>query len=120
MSEDITPEEAAAKIYKYAAQLAIDGRTFADIQADLIEKGIDKESAVAITDDIKKQIQKGAVKRGRRNILLGSIFFLGGLIVTIWTFSSALLYGGSYYIAWGAVLFGGMQLARGIFQVFDM
>jgi hypothetical protein len=120
MSKEITPEEAMQKIYSHAAQMAVSGRTYSDIQADLIEKGIDKESAVLITDDIKTQIRKNTIKKGRRNLLFGSIWFFGGLVVTIWTFSSALLYGGTYYVAWGAVLLGGIQMARGIFQIFDM
>jgi hypothetical protein len=54
---------------------------------------------------------------GRRNILVGALWFFGGLIVTIATYSAATSGGSSNIIAWGAVLFGAIQLIQGIIQV---
>ena len=47
------------------------------------------------------------------NTLTGALFFFGGLIVTFWSYADA-SGGGSYVFAWGAILFGGFQLFRGL------
>jgi hypothetical protein len=52
---------------------------------------------------------------GIRNILFGAFWFFGGIIATIYSYSSALS-GGTYIIAWGAIIFGGIQLLRGLSQ----
>lgn len=51
-----------------------------------------------------------------RNIIVGGLFFVGGIIVTAVTYTSA-SEGGSYVVAWGAIIFGGIQMVRGFFQL---
>ncbi len=48
-----------------------------------------------------------------KNMLIGGLWCGGGLIVTIATYSAA-SGGGSYVVAWGAILFGGIQFMRGL------
>ncbi|MBI3737832.1 MAG: hypothetical protein HY258_02170 [Chloroflexi bacterium] len=62
-------------------------------------------------------IQKPIVTRqtGLRNMLIGGAFFVVGTIVTIGTYSSASS-GGTYYICWGAIIFGAIQFLQGLFQ----
>jgi hypothetical protein len=52
---------------------------------------------------------------GRRNMLMGALWFFGGLIVTIVTLAAA-SGGGTYIIAWGAIVFGAIQFFRGYAQ----
>ncbi len=47
-----------------------------------------------------------------RDIVVGGIFFLGGSGVTIATYLLA-SGGGTYVIAWGAIIFGLFQMVRG-------
>jgi len=49
----------------------------------------------------------------KRNIVVGGLWCLGGIVVTAATYSS----GGRYVVAWGAILFGGIQLIRGLLQL---
>ena len=44
----------------------------------------------------------------------GAIWFAGGCLVTAATYLAAGDGGGRFFIAWGAVLFGGVQLVRGL------
>lgn len=46
--------------------------------------------------------------------LRGGLWFAGGCLVTAVTYASAGDAGGKFFIAWGAVLFGGIQLLRGL------
>lgn len=49
---------------------------------------------------------------GKSEAIVGALFFFGGLAITIVTFSAA-EDGGSYVVAWGAILFGFIQMIRG-------
>src|SRR5258705_8440026 len=50
-----------------------------------------------------------------KRILYGALWCAGGVLVTIITYISALERGGgTYIIAWGAILFGAFQLLRGL------
>lgn len=50
---------------------------------------------------------------GRANALIGALFFFGGIIVTIVTYTAA-EGGGTYVVAWGAIIFGAIQMFRGL------
>jgi hypothetical protein len=56
-------------------------------------------------------------ERGRRDLLIGGLFLGGGLAVTLLTYEPASREGGTYYVAYGAILFGALQFMRGIFRV---
>jgi hypothetical protein len=48
-----------------------------------------------------------------RNVIIGGIICIVGIVITVGTYSAA-ADGGSYTIAWGAILFGGIQFFRGL------
>jgi len=52
----------------------------------------------------------------RRNMIVGGFWLFGGLAVTVAALSAAASSpgGGSYVVAWGAILFGGLQFFRGV------
>jgi hypothetical protein len=55
-----------------------------------------------------------------RDIIGGGLFFFGGTAVTVVTFEDAMSRhgGGTYVFTWGAILFGGIQLVRGLILFF--
>jgi len=55
---------------------------------------------------------------GQRNMLYGALWCTGGIIITLVTYgmASSGSGGGTYVIAWGAVLFGAIQFFKGLFQ----
>lgn len=62
--------------------------------------------------------RRAAAERTRRdeasrNVLMGSVICLLGIVVTVGSYSSASA-GGSYVVAWGAIIFGGVRLFRGL------
>jgi len=52
---------------------------------------------------------------GKKNMLVGVLWLVGGSLVTAATMSAA-SGGGAYVVAWGAILFGGIQFLRGLGQ----
>jgi len=54
---------------------------------------------------------------GRKNMWVGGLWCVGGAVVTVGTYSFAASGGGgTYFVAWGAVLFGGYQFLKGLYQ----
>ena len=54
-----------------------------------------------------------------RNLIIGGIVCLVGTVITVGSFAAASSSpgGGSYMIAWGAILFGGIQCLRGLGEI---
>ena len=52
-----------------------------------------------------------------RNIVVGGMWCVGGIIVTAATYNAVKDSGGHYIIAWGAILFGGIQFLKGLCQL---
>lgn len=50
-----------------------------------------------------------------RDMLFGFLWCMGGLIVTVVTHQNAVAQGGGlYYVAWGAMIYGGLQFLKGL------
>jgi hypothetical protein len=79
----------------------IDGKT--RIQSDEAGAGAQKDVALA---------NKAAA---RRAMGWGALWCVGGTIVTAVTYSSASESGGTYFVMWGPMLFGGYRFLRGLF-----
>ena len=52
-----------------------------------------------------------------KDIIVGLLWCIGGIAVTMITYNNA-SNGGTYIIAWGAILFGGIQFLKGLFHAF--
>ncbi len=53
----------------------------------------------------------------QKNMLYGALWCIGGIVVTSVTYSDAVTNGGgTYIVTWGAILFGGLQFLKGLFQ----
>lgn len=54
----------------------------------------------------------------QRDLLVGGVVCVIGVVVTVVTFSAASGPGGGrYVVAWGAILFGGIQFLKGLIGV---
>ena len=47
------------------------------------------------------------------DLFVGGLFLFGGILVTVITYGAAGP-GETYFVAWGAILFGGFQFIRGL------
>lgn len=63
--------------------------------------------------DVKEEKRKTASK----DLIVGGLWFLGGISVTVITYSSASSGGGTYVVAYGAIIFGGIQFIRGLMRL---
>jgi lactam utilization protein B len=53
---------------------------------------------------------------GKRNMAIGGIVCVVGLVITLGSLTAASNSGGGYVVAWGAIVFGAIQFFRGAAQ----
>ncbi len=73
----------------------------------------DAERLVSQVYDLRKRARKNA---GLRDMLIGAVICIIGTVITVATLSAARSGGGTYVVAYGAILFGAFQFLRGLFN----
>lgn len=116
-SEPSTSSAVAAR-YSKAATLYLGERVNQDGKAwvrvfDSAGTGgfIDGETRLKMVPEAMKTV-------GKRNMLYGGLWCVGGTVATVATYAAASSGGGSYFVAWGAMVFGGIQFVKGLYQFF--
>jgi hypothetical protein len=119
MDSHQTTEQAVSAIYQFAALEMHNGTPDSEIARKLRDQGFDADTANLVVDQTRAA--RGQVMReaGMKNMFIGGIVCVIGLVITVASYSAAANNpgGGSYVIAWGAVVFGAIQFFRGIFQM---
>ena len=92
--------------------LAEPGKTTPDVVPDNVKRTTRKRSSA--NDGYKRSLRA----HGVRNMIYGGLWCVGGTTVTVYTYESAASSpgGGTYFVAWGAILFGGIQFVKGFVQ----
>jgi hypothetical protein len=86
-----------------------DGKTWVRIRDAAGQEGfIDGKTSLKREVEVTKAM-------GGKNMLYGALWCIGGIVVTVATLSAASS-GGTYVVAWGAVIFGGLQFFQGLYQ----
>lgn len=113
-NEELKEQEAVNQIYDYAANLMVnEKKSNSETKQALIEEGIDEESAAVIVDNLITEIGEAKKEAANKDMLWGAVWCIGGIIVTAVTYSNA-SGGGTYVVAWGAILFGAIQFLKGL------
>lgn len=116
----VSKDEAVRAVYGYAASLMNLGKSKWQIEDALIAKGISKEAAVVIVENLSKARDKAYRNSARsgalRQMAIGGVICLVGIVVTVGTYTAASSSssGGSYVVAWGAIVFGALRFFRGL------
>jgi len=105
-------------VYEFAASQVASGKKKAQVEQALVEKGLDSESASIVAANVFRMRGDAISAAGKKNMLYGLLWCVGGAIVTAATYQVAANSpnGGSYVVAWGAIVFGGIQFLRGAAQ----
>jgi hypothetical protein len=109
-------QEFIKEVYQRAATLANQGKSKANIQTELLTMGLNQENASLVVANVFRLRKKAHREAGTKNIVIGALWCVGGIVVTAATYQMA-SGGGTYVVAWGAILFGGIQSLRGLCQV---
>jgi hypothetical protein len=78
---------------------------------------VDADAAAIVISNLMHAKAQALKNAGRKNMLYGGLWCIGGVVVTALSYQAAAnAGGGSYVLAWGAILFGGIQFIRGMLQ----
>jgi hypothetical protein len=110
------PEQfAEGVVYRFAADEMRRGIAPEKVKASLTEIGVNPNAAASLVDDIEQSRARIRQAAAKRNMAIGAAWCFGGVVVSVLTFQAAAnAGGGTYLIAWGAILFGGFQFIRGL------
>lgn len=67
-----------------------------------------------IASPLAAAAREGARAQHRKQMLHGSLWMLGGAVISLFTYAAA-EGGGTYFLFWGAVLWGAIDFMRGLF-----
>jgi hypothetical protein len=111
--------DAFERAMSYAKDVLRQGMHRPAVEEVLRAQGFDAATASAIVEraDAAKNERRVA---GRRHMILGGVICAIGIVVTIATYTAAEnAGGGSYVVAWGAIVFGAIRFVRGLIQMSD-
>ena len=93
-----------------------------EVTLNLMQKGLNQYDASYVVahivgDDVDPEYKRLKREAAEKNLLYGALWCVGGLIVTGITYAAA-SDGGTYVVAYGAIILGGIQFIKGIIQLF--
>jgi hypothetical protein len=115
MSQMTMTCEGLQAVYRFAGQLLRKGVTPKLIEKSLTDQGLDAKAAAFVVMQARAKANK---RVGRRNMIYGLLWCIGGIVVTALTYQAAVKAGVARCLAWGAILLGGIQFFRGVSQLF--
>jgi hypothetical protein len=115
-NQQLSQEQFVETVYAFAADQMKDGASAHEIQASLVEKGLDPDDAATVVANLTRLKSEAIRSAGKKNMLYGGLWCVGGTVVTALTYSAAAAGGGRYVVAWGAIVFGAVQFFRGVGQ----
>jgi len=110
--------EAGERALSYAKDVLRQGMPRAAVEEVLRTQGFDAAAASAIVEQANRTKDERRVA-GRKHMIMGAVVCAIGITVTVASYSSAEEGGGSYVVAWGAIVFGAIQFFRGLIQTTD-
>jgi len=115
-NENNQEKDVVQQVYNYAINLIVnEKKTYNETIAILMSTGLDGETANFVVSNIQNRIKEEREEIANKNMLYGALWCIGGLLVTGVSYAVA-IEGGSYFITWGAVVFGGWQFLKGLYQ----
>jgi hypothetical protein len=113
--EQTTPAKSLDYFYNLAAQYMSVGKSDEEIQTKLVKEGLDEAAVPTVLAELRAAFKEGQLAAAKKDMLHGGLWLVGGLLVTGITFAMA-SEGGSYFMTWGAIIFGGIQFFKGLIR----
>jgi hypothetical protein len=101
-------------IHDNAVNRLISGTSPDDVAETMKQSGLGEEEAWVTVTGFRVEIAQAKLDAAKKNVRNGALWCVGGLLVTGISYSMVSEGGGSYFVCWGAVIFGGIQLIRGM------
>lgn len=123
---DLELQRAIGALVVHAYRAIDNGQPQENIESELMSRGCSREVAAAIIRRAREERQRiadsgGSDDRrfrepeddsGSSDMWIGAVICLAGILITALTYSSA-SGGGTYVVAWGAIIFGAVRFFKG-------
>ena len=104
-------QQAVQELYNLAANLIVtEKKNTQQAKSVLVEKGLSEDAAYTIVRNVEDEIKKAKRDQAKKDITYGALWCVGGTIATVANVG---------FIFWGAILFGGIQLIKGLVNYFN-
>lgn len=105
-------------VYQYTIdQMVNNGVSESQMKSDLVDQGLSPADAETVVTNVAAEMKKAKKKGGQKDMLYGALWCVGGIVVTIATYSAA-SNGGTYVVAYGAIIWGAIQFFKGLINSF--
>lgn len=98
-------------LWQYAFDLKKEGKTDKEVLDAIKEKGATEENAADVLNSLVP-VLKSIISAHSKNMQTGLLICGAGLVITFSSYSLA-SGGGTYIVAWGAILFGAIRMFKG-------
>jgi hypothetical protein len=94
------------------------GRGNEDYAGQCGECGTSFDTEVTVSQRAKPETPNDGARAAEKRMFSGALWCVGGILVTLITYFSAASSpsGGTYIVAWGAIVFGALQFFQGLFN----
>lgn len=100
-------------LYQYVADLILKhDKSAREVRKALVEQGLSEDAAKTIVKQVTDEIAKARRKEASKDLALGGVICGIGLFVTIVSLFNA-SGGGTYVVAYGAIIVGAVKLIKG-------
>lgn len=82
----------------------------------LVERGYDPAAVAEVIRTMETGHSDSMKSTGMRNMIIGGLVCLVGTLITVGTLAATRHGGGTYIVAYGAIIFGAVQFFRGLSQ----
>lgn len=105
------------QIYEQVTTLFVkENKNLHEVKEYLLKSGLTEEDSKTVIDNVTQQIDKARKEKANKNITYGLFWSVGGALVTFIGYDMASREGGVFIITWGAIIFGVLQLFKGLFN----
>jgi len=110
-----TQEEVIQAVYKYAGDLVKAGQSAAQVETKLMAIGLDRAFAASVVRNVFSIRTRAIQDTAKRKMFNGALWCIGGLAVSAVNFSLA-GEGEGLILAGAVIIFGAIQILRGLLQ----
>jgi hypothetical protein len=108
---DVNQQQAVTDLYNFAANLLVNEKKKSDeVKNALKERGLSEDAAYTILRHVEDEIKIAKRNAAGKDMLYGALWCIGGTVATIANVG---------FIFWGAILFGGIQFLKGLYNNFN-
>jgi hypothetical protein len=108
-------DDVMKEVFNHAAEMMSNGAANEKIKSDLMERGLNAEVAETVVSSLVGAHRDAKQEQGKKNMLYGALWCVGGTAITIGTYAAA-SGGGTYVVTYGAIVIGAFQFFQGIYQ----